>query len=76
MVPANENGAPSAPFAYKGNVAFPGSIGNCGTSLAPGGSCTFTVTFAPTFTGTRNATLTISTNSSPSTDFPLTGTGD
>jgi hypothetical protein len=48
----------------------------CGGSVAGKGTCTFTVTFAPTFTGTRSATLTINTNSSPSTNIPLTGTGD
>ena len=42
---------PSAPFGYKGAVPFPGSNGSCGASLAAGGSCTFTVTFAPTSTG-------------------------
>ncbi|HVU51293.1 MAG TPA: choice-of-anchor D domain-containing protein, partial [Polyangia bacterium] len=42
---------PAAPFGYKGAVPFPGSNGSCGVSLAPGASCTFTVTFAPASTG-------------------------
>ena len=33
----------------------------CGTSIAPGGSCTITVTFNPTDAGTRNATLSVAT---------------
>ncbi len=33
---------------------------NCGSSLAAGGTCTVSVTFAPSVTGNKNATLTIS----------------
>ena len=45
-------------------------------SLAPGQSCTVTVTFSPTLTGPRNGALTVSSSSpnSPAT-IPLTGTG-
>src|SRR5215831_5697228 len=32
---------------------------NCGTSVAAGGSCTISVTFAPTATGARTGTLTV-----------------
>lgn len=34
----------------------------CGASLAPGGSCTITVTYAPTVNGTSTDTLTINSN--------------
>lgn len=49
---------------------------NCGTSLAAGASCTISVTFKPTATGTRNGTLTIKdfNTNSPHT-VTLTGTG-
>jgi hypothetical protein len=42
---------------------------NCPSSLAAGSGCTFNITFAPTATGTRNGTLTLtdSVSSSPQT---------
>jgi phospholipase C len=48
----------------------------CGSSLAPGLSCTVTVTFKPTASGSRKATLGINDNggASPQT-VALTGTG-
>jgi hypothetical protein len=49
---------------------------NCGTSVAVGGNCTFSVTFTPTAGGTRTGSMLISDNSSggPQT-IGLTGTG-
>jgi hypothetical protein len=35
---------------------------NCGSTVAPGASCTINVTFTPSTTGTRSGTLTISTD--------------
>jgi hypothetical protein len=48
----------------------------CGTSLAPKQSCTVTVTFTPSATGTRSAAESFTDNAggSPQT-VPLTGTG-
>jgi hypothetical protein len=48
----------------------------CGSTLAPGKSCTIDVTFTPTQTGTRTGTLTLTDNSpsSPQT-VALSGTG-
>jgi hypothetical protein len=48
----------------------------CGTSVPAGGNCTISVTFAPTATGTRTASVTITDNStgSPQT-VSLTGMG-
>jgi hypothetical protein len=48
----------------------------CGSSIAAGASCTVSVTFHPTTTGTRTGSLTITSNAtnSPST-VSLTGTG-
>ena len=49
---------------------------DCGSSLAAGASCTINVSFAPTATGTRTATLNVSDNAtnSPQT-VSLTGSG-
>lgn len=49
---------------------------NCGGFVAAGGNCAVSVTFAPTASGTRNGTLSVSDNAfgSPQT-VSLTGTG-
>jgi len=48
----------------------------CGTSVAAGASCTFTVIFNPSWTGTRAGSLTITDNASPTTQtVNLSGTG-
>ena len=48
----------------------------CGTSLAASASCTLSVTFKPTATGTRTGVVTITDNASPATQtVSLTGTG-
>jgi parallel beta-helix repeat protein len=48
----------------------------CGASIAAGGSCTVSVTFTPTATGTRTGVLTINSNASNgATTVALTGTG-
>jgi hypothetical protein len=48
----------------------------CGSSIAAGGSCTVSVTFHPSTSGTRTGTLTVTSNAtnSPST-VALTGSG-
>jgi hypothetical protein len=48
---------------------------NCGSSLAPGSSCTINVTFAPTAAGLRSATLSISDNVPGTPTVALSGTG-
>ena len=50
----------------------------CGTSMAAGQSCTITVTFTPTASGTRAGTVTLKDSSpgSPSQTIALTGTGE
>jgi len=49
---------------------------NCGSSIAAGASCTASVTFTPTASGTRTGVLTIGSNASNSpTTIALTGTG-
>ncbi len=47
---------------------------NCGSSIAASGSCTVSVTFAPTATGTRTGTLTVNAGGVTNT-VSLTGTG-
>jgi hypothetical protein len=53
-----------------------GEMDNCGGSLAPQSSCTISVTFTPSATGTRTATMNVndSANNSPQ-KVSLTGTG-
>jgi phospholipase C len=41
-------------------------VNNCGTGLAPGGSCTIDVTFTPTAEGPRNGSVTITDNAADS----------
>jgi hypothetical protein len=49
---------------------------NCPSQLAPGSSCTFSVTFFPSEAGFYGPTnLTIQTSSGPSINIPVTGTG-
>jgi FG-GAP-like repeat/Abnormal spindle-like microcephaly-assoc'd, ASPM-SPD-2-Hydin len=49
---------------------------NCPGSVPPNGSCQFSVTFSPTATGTRNATVSVSDNAPGSPQsVPLTGVG-
>lgn len=67
----------SAPFGFSGG-AFPGTGGNCGTVLVPGGSCTVVVAFAPVSLGTFNDTFVIgysdgTGNQSASRDIVGTG---
>jgi hypothetical protein len=48
----------------------------CGTSIAAGGSCTVSVSFRPTASGTRTGTLTVTSNATNSpTTVALSGTG-
>jgi len=58
------------------NGDFAISSKTCGTTLAPGNSCTVSVTFTPTVIGVRNGTLTFNDDAAnnPQT-VALTGTG-
>lgn len=62
-------------IASSGNYS---QANTCGTSLAAGGSCTITVTFTPTASGTRTGAVTLKDNSpgSPTQTIALTGTGE
>jgi hypothetical protein len=61
------------------NVESGGSnpCGDFPITLTSGNDCTLVVTFSPTACGTKNATLTISSNDfdEPAMDVPLSGTG-
>jgi hypothetical protein len=48
---------------------------NCATPIAPQGTCTITITFTPSATGARSATLTVTGGGRP-LSAALTGTGD
>jgi Abnormal spindle-like microcephaly-assoc'd, ASPM-SPD-2-Hydin len=50
---------------------------HCPSSLAPSDSCTIAVTFTPSATGSRTATLTVTDNVSEGSphDVPISGTG-
>ena len=68
------------PFNYT-DFAFPGTGGDCGTTLAHGQSCTLSVTFAPTQTVLSNAAISVSfqdgLNSSPqAVTRAIKGTGN
>src|SRR5258705_12126508 len=61
--------------AFSGDFAF-GGVGTCGSSVAAGASCTISVKFTPTTTGTRTGAVTLTDNAgnSPQT-ISLTGIG-
>ena len=68
----------NAPLAISGIIAT-GDFSEtniCGASLATGASCTITVLFTPSATGSRTGTLTVTDNASTTTQtVTLTGTG-
>ena len=64
-------------MSMSGNFAFAGT-GSCniGASYAPGATCTVSVKFTPTATGTRTGTLTVKDDTSTGTQaVSLTGSG-
>jgi hypothetical protein len=73
-VTVTNSGSSSAPV---GSITVTGDFSQtntCGTSIAAGGSCTVSVRFAPTTTGSRTGTLSV-TASGISNAVPLSGTG-
>ncbi|HEY6770342.1 MAG TPA: choice-of-anchor D domain-containing protein [Candidatus Sulfotelmatobacter sp.] len=63
-------------FGGGANPSDFGQSNNCGTSVPAGASCTIGIDFAPTATGTRTATLTVSDSATNSPQVvTLTGTG-
>ncbi|PYX94241.1 MAG: hypothetical protein DMG71_13120, partial [Acidobacteria bacterium] len=58
------------------NAADYAQTNNCASSVAPGASCTIAVSFTPSATGTRNASLAITDNAPKSPQkVSLTGSG-
>lgn len=71
------SGAVSLALGGVGKDQFTLSNDTCtGAAVAPGASCTVTVTFAPTLSGAIAATLTLSANPGGDTAITLTGNGD
>jgi hypothetical protein len=73
-VTVTNSGSAAAPV---GSITTSGDFSqtnNCGTSIAAGSSCTVTVTFRPTASGSRTGTLTVTAAGVTST-VPLSGTG-
>jgi hypothetical protein len=73
-VTVTNSGTAAAPV---GSIATSGDFSQtntCGTSIAAGSSCTVTVTFRPTATGSRTGNLTITASGITNT-VPLSGTG-
>jgi hypothetical protein len=72
----NTSGVPQTPSFAGGAPDDPANFGgfqNCaGTTLAPGGSCTFTYTFQPTTLGAKSSSTTIGIDSE---NFPITMSG-
>jgi hypothetical protein len=64
-------------FSLKGaNAADFSAAPNCPASLAPGASCTLSVSFTPSKTGARSASIVVTNNTqNGSTQVNLTGTG-
>jgi sugar lactone lactonase YvrE len=58
------------------NTDFQAPSNNCGTSLAAASPCTINVDFAPSATGARTATLSVTDSGGDSATANLSGTGD
>ncbi len=58
------------------NTDFQALSNNCGTSLGAGLPCTINVDFAPSATGARTATLSVTDSGGDSATATLSGTGD
>ena len=71
---AGDSWMPSLSFTGTNTSQY--TVSGCSTALAPGASCTLTVTFKPTSTGPKNgASLVVSAGSTAVTTISLTGTG-
>lgn len=71
------SGLPAGDFLFAGG-AYPGTGGTCGTSLAPGATCTVAITYAPTVVGSVNTAIDIrftTTRAPASYPFTLYGNG-
>lgn len=64
-----------ATAADTGQFSIPAGANGCTAGIIAGGSCMISVRFAPTATGVKNGTLTVSANPGTSATATLTGTG-
>jgi hypothetical protein len=75
-VTVNNSGTSAATVSSIAATGDFAQTNTCGTSIAAGASCTVSVTFTPTASGTRTGSLTITSSASNSpTTVALTGTG-
>jgi hypothetical protein len=75
-VTVNNTGTATASISQIAAAGEFAETSNCGGSIAAGASCTVSVTFTPTASGSRTGSLTITSNASNSpTTVALTGTG-
>ncbi len=72
---SNTGGADATAMAYPALSAPFARTTNCAATLAAGGTCTVTFTFAPTVTGATNASFTVTGAGGISVPIPLSGTG-
>jgi hypothetical protein len=73
---SNNGSAPIAGIALAITGDYAITVPCVVTTLAPGGSCSVTVTFTPSKTGADNGTLTVTSSDATSPDaVPLTGSG-
>jgi sugar lactone lactonase YvrE len=63
-------------ISFTPNTDFQAPSNNCGTSLTAGAPCTINVDFAPSATGARTATLSVTDSGGDSAAANLSGTGD
>jgi hypothetical protein len=73
-VTVTNSGSSAAPVGSITTTGDFSSTNTCGSSIAAGGSCTVSVRFAPTATGSRTGTLSV-TASGVTSAVPLSGTG-
>jgi len=75
-VTVNNTGSAAASVSSVTTTGDFAQTNTCGSSVAAGGSCTVSVTFTPTASGTRTGSLSITSNASNSpATVALTGTG-
>lgn len=76
----NNTGAAVSGLALSFTGSNPGDFqaasNTCGTSLAAGASCAINIDFAPTASGARAASLTVTDSTGDTTSSSVTGTGD
>jgi len=68
---------PVAPFKFKGG-SYPGTGGNCGTTLAASGSCSIVVVYTPTTVAVHSGTITLNYHNgvlAQTVQRNITGTG-